>query len=545
MTAATLSDAELVAQSLDGDQNAFGKVVERYQSLVCSLAYSATGSLSQSEDLAQETFVTAWKQLRKLREPDKLRSWLCGITRNLTRNWLRHQGREPSACGNPLEAAENSPSPGPFPQEETISKEEQAILWRSLERIPEIYREPLILFYRQHHSVQQVAVALELTEDVVRQRLSRGRKALNAEVTSFVEGALARSAPGRAFAVGVLAALPVLATSATAGTIGAAAVKGSAAAKTSALLGLSGAVIGPLIGVVGGWLGIKASLENATSEPERRLVIRMAWVVAAMVALSLLVMTTFVLFGARVFHARPVLAVSLIVGFWVAYVMSLFVLIWRFNRAQLRLRQEAAADAIDLTAGAGDASGHEFRSRWSFLGLPLVHIQAGRLGRQKSGPALGWIAIGDVAVGVLFAAGGVAVGGISMGGVAIGLVAFGGATLAVVAAGGLALGGWAVGGVAVGWYAFGGCAMAWQAAIGGFAVAKHYGLGGMGFAEVVNNEAAAEYIHSLRFYRIANGALRGGWVQSLIWLPMGLVIWQAIRTLKQRRSRKHCAKVES
>jgi DNA-directed RNA polymerase specialized sigma24 family protein len=74
MSTATRNDAELVGESLSGNRNAFEQIVSRYQSLVCSLAYSATGSLSQSEDLAQETFVTAWKQLADLREPGKLRA---------------------------------------------------------------------------------------------------------------------------------------------------------------------------------------------------------------------------------------------------------------------------------------------------------------------------------------------------------------------------------------------------------------------------------------------------------------------------------------
>src|SRR5438552_15284937 len=97
------SDFELVTQSLAGNRDAFGQIVARYQSRVCSLAYSATGSLSQSEDLAQETFVTAWKQLRDLREPEKLRSWLCRIARNLTYDTLRQQARDPSHHGEALE----------------------------------------------------------------------------------------------------------------------------------------------------------------------------------------------------------------------------------------------------------------------------------------------------------------------------------------------------------------------------------------------------------------------------------------------------------
>jgi hypothetical protein len=231
--------------------------------------------------------------------------------------------------------------------------------------------------------------------------------------------------------------------------------------------------------------------------------------------------------------------VSVLVGFWAAYVGGILVLVWRFNVAQRRIRLETAGNQTDAAVRETEAGEfHEYRSRWTLLGLPLVHIRCGRQPHGKRRPALGWIAIGDVAVGILFAAGGVAVGGIGMGGVGIGLIGFGGAALGVVSGAGLAIGGWAVGGVAVGWFAFGGCALGWQAAIGGMAVAKHFALGGLGFAEVFNNRAAAEYIYSLKFYNVANHALRSGWFQALIWMPMGVVIWQALRLRKQRRQRQ-------
>src|SRR5208282_3002207 len=95
MQAAELSDADLVAESLSGNRDAFGRIVERYQTLIASLAYCATGNVSQSEDLAQQTFVNAWKQLADLREPAKLRPWLCSISHFLITNEFRRQGREP------------------------------------------------------------------------------------------------------------------------------------------------------------------------------------------------------------------------------------------------------------------------------------------------------------------------------------------------------------------------------------------------------------------------------------------------------------------
>src|SRR5579862_7652507 len=141
MPAAANNDAELVNGTLAGNRDAFSQIVSRYQSLICSLTYSATGNLGHSEDLAQETFISAWKHLGHLRERDKLRAWLCGIARNRINNFLRREGRQPIREAEPLENVPDSPAPGPLPGEQTISNEEQAILWRSLERIPHLYRE--------------------------------------------------------------------------------------------------------------------------------------------------------------------------------------------------------------------------------------------------------------------------------------------------------------------------------------------------------------------------------------------------------------------
>src|SRR4051794_18369765 len=183
-----LPDARLVAACLAGDREAFGRIVERYQRLLCSVAYSATGSLSESEDLAQEAFLDAWRQLSTLREPEKLRPWLCGILRFKVSRLRRANLREPVRQAEVLEQAEEMPSGDEPAADLAMGKEEQAILWSALERVPELYREPLILYYREHRSVEHVAVELDLTEDAVKQRLARGRKILQERVLSFVEG---------------------------------------------------------------------------------------------------------------------------------------------------------------------------------------------------------------------------------------------------------------------------------------------------------------------------------------------------------------------
>ncbi|MGA3285683.1 MAG: sigma-70 family RNA polymerase sigma factor, partial [Verrucomicrobiota bacterium] len=206
-----------------------------------------------------------WKQLAELREPGKLRAWLCGIVRNLTRRSLRGQEREPAHAAEPLDIAQESPALEPHPLDQAISREEEAILWRSLERIPETYREPLILFYREHESVERVAQVLDLSEDAVRQRLARGRKLLHKKVVAFVEGALRQTAPGQSFAGTVLAALPLSAGAVATAGVGAA--KGTAATKSGGLLFLLSL---PFIGVFITMLGAGVVVQSIESPAARR-----------------------------------------------------------------------------------------------------------------------------------------------------------------------------------------------------------------------------------------------------------------------------------
>jgi RNA polymerase sigma factor (sigma-70 family) len=280
MHTAEFNDAELVAESLGGNRDAFRQIVERYQTLISSLAYCATGNVSQSEDLAQETFVSAWKQLAELREPARLRPWLCSITRFLISKEFRRRGREPVHAAESLEAVDEWASPEPLPPDQVIGEEEKAILWRSLERIPEIYREPLVLFYREHQSIEAVAQDLELSEDAVKQRLSRGRKLLQEQFLAFVAGALKQTSPGKTFTLGVIAALPLLATTAKAATVGTAlAQHGSVAAKTTSSVGFLQAIANFVIGMVcwlaaalplGGYIGYKMGGDRQNSERARR-----------------------------------------------------------------------------------------------------------------------------------------------------------------------------------------------------------------------------------------------------------------------------------
>ncbi len=526
------SDSELVTRSLAGNRDAFGWIVARYQSLLCSLAYSATGSLSQSEDLAQETFVAAWKQLADLREPEKLRSWLCRISRNLTYDALRKQGREPSHEAEPLEEIQESPAPEPLPSDYTISREEEAILWRSIERIPESYREPLVLYYREHQSVERVAAVLDLSEDTVKQRMSRGRKLLHEQVLAFVEGALERTSPGKAFTIGVLAALPAFTLSAKAAAVGVTAAKGGATAKAAAASGLFSAILAPALGFLGNYIGYRTGMDGAQSEHEREH-IKSFYRKLSVGILGFLAAYCLLMIWARQFiRDRHLVYSGLIIGLVLPFTFIIFAsgIFWLRGPRKFLAELRAKGVPANLASPAW-----EYRSKLVLLGLPFIHVRVSGGLTVPVIPVKAWIASGEYAVGLLFAFGNLAIAPVSIGALPIGLLSFGGCAVGLLSLGGFSLGIWSFGALAFGWQVFGGCAIAWNAANGGIAIAHNFAVGGIADALQANNEAARSYLLSNLFFQHARLPLRYlAWL-NLLWVIPMLARWRAVVRSRRRR----------
>tara|TARA_R110002096_G_scaffold433887_5_gene654009 strand:+ start:149603 stop:151141 length:1539 start_codon:yes stop_codon:yes gene_type:complete len=191
-----------VVPNVPAEQRAlFAELVEQHRALVCGVAYSTIGNKAISEEIAQEAFLTAWEKLPELTDPSRLPSWLCGIARHLALNARRKTAREVAS-----EEAPNKASSGPNPFESLASQESKQLVWQALEALPENDREALVLFYRAGKSTKDVALALDVSESVAKQRLSRGRKRLTAAVTSIVEQSLTLTKPAAAFTVGVMLA---------------------------------------------------------------------------------------------------------------------------------------------------------------------------------------------------------------------------------------------------------------------------------------------------------------------------------------------------
>ncbi len=514
-------DTQLVARSLDGDTDAFGRIVERYQTLVCSLAYSACGNVHLSEDIAQETFIAAWRQLRTLREPVKLKGWLCGIARNVVNNSLRRLQRTPTARAEAWDDSLAVSTAAGSPCDHVISQQEEAIVWRALRELPENYREPLVLYYRHGESAAAVANALDLSQDAVMQRLSRGRAMLAEQVSKLVQTALRHSGPTQAFTLGVLAALPMLTTSASAATIGATAAKGSVTVKAAAWVALANAVLGPVLMFVALFFGYRLDRDEASSPQRRTFVTRFYRLLAACMAVFCLAVVSLTLTGWP--RSHPARFAGWLIGLGAGYVVVAMVLSVWVRRQHRRLAVEAPRPQL--------TSLFEYRSNLLLLGLPLVHIRL--RGGIERGPVKAWIAGGDSAIGVIFAFGAMAVAPISFGGFSIGLLTLGGLAVGLMSFGGVSFGPWAIGGFAVGWQAFGGCAIGWSAALGGVAVAHDLAQGGVALARHANDAVAEAFFKNSGFFQKTSVMMRYAcWLNLFFLLP--LVLWQWSRKQQRR-----------
>ncbi len=335
-----INEIELIDASLQGDRDSFGQIVRTYQSLICSITYNSIGDLHTSEDLAQETFFSAWKNLKGLRDKSKFKYWLCGIARNLTNDYIRTRYSDSTYKSQSLESNDTVPSTQLNPRQEAISKEEESILWQSLREIPDTYREPLILYYRENQSIKMVADALDISEDAAKQRLSRGRNMLKEQVAAFVENTLQKSKPSETFAIAVITALPALLPQATAAGIALTASKGSIAFKSaisfllissilSPIMGYIWGYSGALFGLLGGIIGAMASIGNTKSVKER----------ASSIKFTIIMTVWIFLFIGSVHKIMSYLThnkiwlISAIVGSSLVYLIGLVLLdIWKDSR---------------------------------------------------------------------------------------------------------------------------------------------------------------------------------------------------------------------
>ena len=180
----TLSDAALVLRCLEGDTDAFGDLVERYEASVYATAFYYVGRYGAAEDVAQEAFWAAYRGLRRLKDPNKLGPWLREITTRTSANWLRknrmrlnHETPLPHRRTLSIEEARKGP-------DSMLEREDlYARVQRAIDTLPERYRLPVMLRYLQELSYDEISRFTGESRDEVRGILHRAGRQLRAVLT--------------------------------------------------------------------------------------------------------------------------------------------------------------------------------------------------------------------------------------------------------------------------------------------------------------------------------------------------------------------------
>jgi RNA polymerase sigma-70 factor, ECF subfamily len=165
-------DRSLIDRARNGDLDAFESIVRARMDAVYRLTSAILGNEADARDAAQETFVAVWRQLRRLREPDKFDAWLQRVAVNASRMMIRSRSRRrireiPSSSVVALgERAAASP------------RDDAAILDAALATLPVEQRAILVLHHLEGRPVDEIARIFDIPEGTAKSRLFVARRAL-------------------------------------------------------------------------------------------------------------------------------------------------------------------------------------------------------------------------------------------------------------------------------------------------------------------------------------------------------------------------------
>jgi RNA polymerase sigma-70 factor (ECF subfamily) len=171
------SDNDLVRDTLEGDTEAFGTLVERYEKVIFNAAYRMSKDYDEAQDIAQVAFVKAYENLGRFNPAYKFFSWLYRIALNESLN--RIQGRKKLGELNPaMKSARDGPD-ATYEKSELGEKVQQALM-----EIEPRYRALIVMRHFRDLSYREIGEALEIPEKKVKSRLFTARQMLR---TALVE----------------------------------------------------------------------------------------------------------------------------------------------------------------------------------------------------------------------------------------------------------------------------------------------------------------------------------------------------------------------
>ena len=180
------TDEELVARSMGGDLDSFNQLVLRWERPIYSLAYRVIGREEDARDVAQETFLRAFRALGGFKGQAKFSSWLYRITLNLCRDWIRRERRAPVAqAPEGIDLIELAAEAEPVETIEDLVARRQLgrAVAKAMAMLPEDQRTAIVL--KEYHGLtfQEIADLLDCPLSTVKTRLYQGLTVLRKQLT--------------------------------------------------------------------------------------------------------------------------------------------------------------------------------------------------------------------------------------------------------------------------------------------------------------------------------------------------------------------------
>lgn len=183
-----MNEADLIQRAAGGDTEAWEPLARAHQDAVFRLCYLLLGDPDDAEDIAQETFLRAWKHLRRFDPARPLRPWLLSIASHLASNRRRSIGRYLSA----LTRAFRDDPPPPTTEGKSAQRAEARELWKAVQTLSLPDQQIVYLRYFLDLSVAETAEALRVAEGTVKSRSSRAleklRNVIRQDFPVLIEG---------------------------------------------------------------------------------------------------------------------------------------------------------------------------------------------------------------------------------------------------------------------------------------------------------------------------------------------------------------------
>lgn len=168
-------EIEWIAQSRKGDHAAFQALIQKHQQMIHTLTFRMTGSLADCKDLAQETFVRAYRQLDSFQGNSKFSSWLYRIAVNSCLDWRRQENRRQQLLTDWAESdvVSTSDNDAAGEKDELTARVQAALL-----KLPEKQRAAIVLTVYGDHNHAEAAKSLGCSETTVSWRIFSARQKL-------------------------------------------------------------------------------------------------------------------------------------------------------------------------------------------------------------------------------------------------------------------------------------------------------------------------------------------------------------------------------